>query len=48
MRIKIGKWSIFIFSPISIREENELNHECLNMYMDGTYECEYCYPEGIE
>lgn len=20
-------------------------HECMNSYMDGTYDCPYCYPE---
>ena len=24
------------------------SHHCLNQIMDGTYECEFCYPEGTD
>lgn len=43
MRIRIGKYSIIIHLP-RITTNEELDHECLNQVMDGTYECEYCYP----
>ncbi len=43
MRIKIGKWSLFIVFPC-IRLNAEVDHECLNQIMDGDYECEYCNP----
>ena len=44
MRIKIGKWSLLFYKPISIRFNEEYDHRCLNQVMDGTYDCEYCYP----
>ena len=43
MRIKIGKWSLFIVFPY-IRLNAGVDHECLNQVMDGIYACEYCYP----
>ncbi len=43
MRIKIGKYSVLIEFPHMITNE-ELDHECLNFVMEGTYECKYCYP----
>ena len=43
MRIKIGKWSLLLTRPL-IRTNDDLDHKCLNQIMDGTYECEYCYP----
>ena len=44
MRIKIGKWYFFVYSPFHIRLIDEFDHQCLNQVMDGTYDCEYCYP----
>lgn len=43
MRIRIGRWSIVVNMPYIVSNA-ELDHKCLNQIMDGTYECEYCYP----
>ena len=43
MRIRILKWSL----TINWDSNKSLDHECMNQIMDGTYECEYCYPDGV-
>lgn len=40
MRIKIGKWSLCIDWITNA----EMDHECMNQIMDGTYSCKHCYP----
>lgn len=43
MRIRLGRWSIVLDMPY-IQSNASIDHECLNGIMDGTYDCEYCYP----
>ena len=40
MRIKIGKWSL----SVDWNTNAELDHRCMNQFMEGTYSCKYCYP----
>jgi len=44
MRIKILKW----YLSIDLISVAFADHECMNKYMGGTYDCEYCYPEGTD
>lgn len=48
MRIKIGKWYFFVYSPFQIRLIEEFDHKCLNQVMDGDYECEWCNPRETQ